>query len=365
MAAPPPPHRAAAQRSRRIAVGAHDPAVASRLRRTGPATPGCVPGPPIYPATRTGTRPGGGLSIAPNRAGYAGRACPAHQSSRGHAYGHTTRRWLLDCAEQGRLRRGACPAHQSVRPRRHTAAVRQPGTHRPGGLLLGAAGGLPPARRVPLRVPRPTGLVGHAYGHTTRRWLLRLRRTGPATPGCVPGPPICPAAAHGRVRARTGPANLACAWLQPGIARRPAVCPYVASAHRSRLATRTGTRPGGGLSIAPNRAGYAGCVPGPPICPAAGGTPASLFVDRARIGPANRPVPAHPGIAAGPPCAPTWRLPAIHNDPCPPCHPRRTRLIMPRNPRGLLATGTPGQHPPSSLYLRQPSNLYTHPERSK
>ena len=185
-------------------VGACDPAVATRRRRDGPATPGCVPDPPIDP--------------------------PAA------AYGES---------------------------------IRRPGTHRAGEPNCPGATG---DRRRPAVCPyaafapgpRSSGLAP-AVGAHDPAVATRQRRDEPATPGCVPGPPIDPPApAYGESVRRPG-THRAGEPNCPGATgdrRRPAVCPYAAFAPGPRSSglapARRGTRPGGGNSAAPRRAGNAG-----------------------------------------------------------------------------------------------------------
>ena len=233
-------------RSRRPHVRAHDPAVATRPRRTGPATP------------------------------------------------------------------GACLAHQSIRPRRHTESV----IDRARSGLAKQPGGASGDRRRPAVCPYA------ASAHQSRRPHVRAHdlavatglAEGPATPGCVPGPPTWRGGHAASLVRRPGThraGEAACAGAS-GDRRRPAVCPYAASAHRSRrprvrahdpaVATRprrTGRQRRGACpahqSVRPRRPTASLFVAGPPcartrclqIAPPRGRW-VSLFVRWAWFGPARR-----------------------------------------------------------------------------
>ena len=178
-------------------VGAHDPAVATQMRRTGLATPGCVPGAPISSTA-------------------------------------------------------AAPAE----------SIRRPGTHR---AVDRACAGAATDRRRPAECPYATSIHLSRRGHRHRSDLARrgtrpgggnsMRRTGLATPGCVPDPPISSTAAAPAESIRRPGTHRAGERACAGAAtdrRRPAVCPYATSASLCggfRLATCRGTPAANGATI--------------------------------------------------------------------------------------------------------------------
>ena len=175
-------------------------------------------------------------------------------------------------------------ARRAVRPARYESSGSARRGTRPGG---GNSAAPNRAGYAGVRA-RPTNLV-RPRRHTASLFVDRARigpanRHVPAQPRIAAGPPCAPT-------------------------RRPPSGP--ATRGTNRLLARRGTRPGGGNSAAPKRAGYAGVRARPTNLVQPRRHTASLFVDRARIGPANRHVPAQPRIAAGPPCAPTRRRRAV------------------------------------------------------
>ena len=180
---------------------------------------------------------------------------------------------------QGRRRRGACPAHQSVRPRRPYRICRRPGTHRagepdcPGASEDRCRPAVCPART------RRTNLGGHTLRAHNPAVAYRLRRTGPATPGCVPGAPIYPAGAasgesvRGPGTQRAGePDCLGAA----GDRRRPAVCPRVVGPPVSAATRVRAHDPAVAYRLRRTGPATPGCVPGAPIYPAGAASGASI-----------------------------------------------------------------------------------------
>ena len=245
------PIRPTGRRSARR-VGAHDPAVATRLRRTGPATPGCVPGAPICPT-----------AAAPRR------VC----SSTGHASGRRT---------------GMCRRNR----------------------------GSPPARRVPLRASLgpPVSSAAQRVGAHDPAVATRPRRDRPATPGCVPGRTnLSDRGGIRRVYSSTGHASgrrTGMCPAQPGIAAGPPCAPTRVATGRTgrRRPTRVGAHDPA-VATRPRRDGPAtpGCVPGAPISSNRGGTRRVYSSTGHASGRRTGIVSAQRRIAAGPPCAPTRR----------------------------------------------------------
>ena len=92
-------------------IGAHDPAETSRRRRDEPATPGCVPRPPVYPTAVTGTQnPFAGRVVDPGEPMQGAMTDPRRPVRRGSAT--PTRRPPVPCAcpgGRGLFRRGTRP----------------------------------------------------------------------------------------------------------------------------------------------------------------------------------------------------------------------------------------------------------------
>ena len=146
-------------------VGAYDPAESTRRRREELATPGCVPG-------RTDLSDCGGGEDGP------GGKRPRHRCFAGdHGFGG-------GAGDGGGMRSVRRPRGSSQQSRNGPPlqARRRSAGSIPGLLAISSA------IRTVISAGDPVG--AHDPAGTTRR-----RRTEPATPGCVPGAPICPTVA--------------------------------------------------------------------------------------------------------------------------------------------------------------------------